>query len=169
MRWAAVILSGGAGSRLGGADKGALRHDGRTFLEHAREAVSDADEVVVVGPEVDGGPLAAVAAGVAGLTSRPELVVLLAVDMPHVGAATVSRLLAAVEAGGEDCDGAWLTGADGRRQLAGAVRPGAVPAPSAAAGAPMRLLMQSESARDVPAVGREAEDVDTWDDLARLD
>lgn len=165
MTWAAVILTGGTGSRLGGADKAVLRRGGRSFLEHARAAVSGAAEVVEVGPEVDGGPLAAAASGTAALTSAHDLVVLLAVDMPHVSAATVARLLAAADG----VDGAWLTDAHGRRQLAGAVRPELVPAPDQAAGAPMRLLMTAGSTRDVPAVGDEADDVDTWEDLARID
>jgi CTP:molybdopterin cytidylyltransferase MocA len=32
----------------------------------------------------------------------------------------------------------------------------------------MRTLMLRENSRDVPALGEEAADVDTWDDLARL-
>jgi molybdopterin-guanine dinucleotide biosynthesis protein A len=176
--WAAVILTGGTGSRLGGADKAALEHAGRSLLEGALAAVAAADEIVVVGPEVatsapvhftredppGGGPLAALAAGVAVLTGVHDRVVVLAVDMPHVSAATVARLLEAAS----DQDAAWLTGPDGRRQLAGVVRPGLVPGAGQAHGAPMRSLMAAGTSCDVPARGREADDVDTWDDLARL-
>lgn len=157
-----MILAGGAGSRLGGTDKAALRRDGRTFLEHARDAVADAAEVVVVGPDVGGGPLAAVAAGVAGLQQPCELVVVLAVDMPHVTSETVTRLLSAAQGR----DGAWLTDRDGRRQLAGAVRPGLVPSPESAHSGPMRRLMDAGSTVDVPARGLEALDIDTWEDLS---
>jgi len=176
--WAAVILTGGTAARLDGTDKAALPHGGRPLLEHALDAVSEADEVVVVGPETPtsravtftreqppgGGPLAGVAAGAAALTGRPDLVVALAVDMPHVTQATVARLVAAVG----DGDAAWLVDASGRRQLAGAVRPGLIPARDAAYGVPMRVLMQAGAASDVPALGDEALDVDTWPDVARL-
>jgi molybdopterin-guanine dinucleotide biosynthesis protein A len=179
--WAAVILTGGGAKRLGGSDKSALEHRGRTLLEHALAAVGEAAETVVVGREVStrregrtvtfaresppgGGPLAGLAAGVAALERHHELVVVLAVDMPHVTGATVARLLAAAEG----VDAAWLTDARGRRQLAGAVRPWLVPAAGDADGAPMHTLMSAGSSRDVAAVGRESDDIDTWADVRRL-
>ena len=178
MTWAAVILSGGAASRLGGTDKGAVEHAGRSLLARALDAVAGAAEVVVVGAEVDtphpvrfaredppgGGPLAGTAAGVAALTPGHDRVVVLAVDMPHVTADTVARILSAAEG----ADAAWLTDAEGRRQLAGAVRPSLVPPPGQAHGAPMRRLMTAGTVHDVPAVADEADDVDTWEDLHRL-
>src|SRR3954452_3554509 len=150
MEWAAVILSGGAAARLDGADKSALEHAGRTLLEHALDAVAAASEVVVVGPSVPtahavtfvresppgGGPLAGLSAGVAALRRSPPLVLVLAVDMPHVSPHTVARLLTAVG----DEDGAWLVDDAGRRQLAGVVRRGLVPAAGDAHGVPMRRL-----------------------------
>jgi molybdopterin-guanine dinucleotide biosynthesis protein A len=176
--WAAVVLAGGTAVRLDGADKGALEHDGRSLLEHALAAVSAADEVVVVGEQVPtsrpvtftrespagGGPLAALCAGVKALASRPRLVVVLAVDMPHVTARTVERLLAAVG----DTDGAWLVDGTGRRQLAGAVARECVLALTEPHGLPMRALSASAHATDVPATGNEASDIDTWADVARL-
>ena len=176
--WAAVILTGGRAQRLGGTDKASVDHEGRSLLEHALAAVADAAETVVVGPDAEtsrpvtftresppgGGPVAGLAAGVAALEGRHERVVVLAVDMPHVGPDTVARLLAAAE----DGDASWLTDEAGRRQLAGVVRPSLVPDPPAADGAPMRILMSAGTVRDVPAVGAEADDVDSWDDLARL-
>jgi molybdopterin-guanine dinucleotide biosynthesis protein A len=176
--WAAVILTGGRAQRLGGTDKAALEHRGRTLLAHALAAVEGAAETVVVGPDSPtprpvtfareappgGGPLAGLTAGVAALEAEHEWVVVLAVDMPHVGPDTVARLLAAAE----DGDASWLTDEAGRRQLAGVVRPSLVPDPPAADGAPMRILMSAGNVRDVPAVGAEADDVDSWDDLARL-
>jgi molybdopterin-guanine dinucleotide biosynthesis protein A len=178
MTWAAVILTGGTASRLGGVDKAALDRAGRSLLEHALTAVAEAAEVVVVGPETattapvrfaredppGGGPLAGVAAGVAALTGAHDLVLVLAVDMPHVTARTCARLVAAVG----DADGAWLVDADGRRQLAGVVRPALVPAAGEAAGVPMRRLMGAGRVVDVPALGDEAADVDTWPDAGRL-
>jgi molybdopterin-guanine dinucleotide biosynthesis protein A len=176
--WAAVILAGGTAVRLDGADKSALEYDGRSLLEHALAAVASAAEVVVVGAEVPttrpvtftrespagGGPLAALCAGVAALASRPRLVAVLAVDMPHVTAATVDRLLASVGEG----DGAWLVDGTGRRQLAGVVLRDRVTALGEPHGAPMRTLTGAEDAVDVPATGDEATDVDTWADVARL-
>lgn len=176
--WAAVILTGGRAQRLGGTDKASLVHDGSTLLQHALLAVAAAAETVVVGPEVStawpvrfvrespagGGPLAGLAAGVAALEQDHERVVVLAVDMPHVGADTVARLLAAAG----ELDAAWLVDAEGRRQLAGVVRPSLVPDPANAEGAPMRSLMSRGRVCDVAAVGVEADDVDTWDDVARL-
>lgn len=178
MEWAAVVLSGGSGSRLGGADKAALTRAGRSLLEHALDAVAAASQTVVVGPEVGtarpvaftresppgGGPLAGLCAGVAALTTTAPLVVVLAVDMPHVTAATVARLLAAVG----ETDGAWLVDDTGRRQLAGVVRRALVPAPAEAHGVPMRRLMERDGTVAVASAGHEAEDVDTWADLARL-
>jgi molybdopterin-guanine dinucleotide biosynthesis protein A len=176
--WAAVILTGGGARRLGGTDKASLEHRGQTLLDHALAAVEGAAETVVVGPEVvtrrpvtfarelppGGGPLAGLAAGVEALAGDHERVVVLAVDMPHVGEDTIGRLLAAADV----VDAAWLTDAGGRRQLAGVVRRSLVPAPEEAGGAAMRVLMTAGSIRDVAAVGAEADDIDTWDDLARL-
>ena len=48
--YAAVVLSGGTGRRLGGTDKALLELDGATLLGRALAAVAGADEVVVVGP-----------------------------------------------------------------------------------------------------------------------
>ena len=187
MEWAAVILSGGGATRLGGADKSSLDHDGRTLLDHALDAVAAAAEVVVVGPELPttrpvvftrelpagGGPLAGLSAGVAALREPSALVLVLAVDMPHVSGETVARLVAAMHddgAGleGAGLDGAWLVDDTGRRQLAGVVRRALVPAPGDAYGVPMRRLMERERTVDVAAVGQEAEDIDTWDDVSRL-
>jgi molybdopterin-guanine dinucleotide biosynthesis protein A len=178
MTWAAVILTGGRGARLDGTDKAGLTYRGTTLLDRALAAVAEAAETVVVGPEVSttrpvtfvqesppgSGPLAGLSAGVAALVGRHEKVVVLAVDMPHVGGDTVRRLLAAADG----VDGSWLTDADGRRQLAGVVRPSLVPPSRAAVGLPMRALMTAGTVRDVAAVGAEADDVDTWSDLARL-
>jgi len=86
------------------------------------------------------------------------------VDMPHVGEDTVARLLAAAEG----VDSAWLTDAQGRRQLAGAVRPSLVPGVADADGVPMRTLMTAGNSRDVTAVAGEADDIDTWADVKRL-
>jgi molybdenum cofactor guanylyltransferase len=178
VRWAAVLLTGGTGSRMGGADKALLAHGDRSLLDRALDAVALASQVVVVGPRVPterdatfvreapvgSGPLAALSAGVAALPDELELVVVLAVDMPHVTAATVTRLVAAVG----ETSGAWLVDGEGRRQLAGVVRPAIVPPAAEAAGRPMRVVMAHPDTVDVPATQEEAEDVDTWEDATRL-
>jgi molybdopterin-guanine dinucleotide biosynthesis protein A len=178
MTWAAVVLTGGGARRLGGTEKATLTYGGTTLLERALAAVAGADETVVVGAEMPtsrpvrfvvesppgGGPLAGLAAGTAALELVHERLVVLAVDMPHVEASTVDRLLAAADG----VDASWLVDADGRRQLAGVLRPSSVPTPEDAHGAAMRTLMATGSVRDVPAVGDEAQDIDTWADVTRL-
>jgi molybdopterin-guanine dinucleotide biosynthesis protein A len=179
--WAAVILAGGRGSRLGNVEKASLESDGRSLLDHALAAVAAAAEVVVVGDPVPtstptrfvreepvgSGPLAAASAGVSALTGTSDLVIVLAVDMPGVTAQTVSRLLEAAAHG----DGAWLTDAAGRRQAAGAVRPAVIARLTQEdgdlAGRPLRLLLEAPGTVAMPAVDREADDVDTWEDVAR--
>lgn len=113
----AIVLAGGRGSRLGGADKAALSLGGETLLQRVLTAVADAGRVVVVGPRraklpirvvqvseqpPGGGPTAAIAAGLA-LVEQP-VVVVLACDLPLIDAQTVRRLLDALAdevAGGE--------------------------------------------------------------------
>lgn len=80
IRFDAIILAGGRGSRLGGVDKGALTIGGRSLLDGVLEATLAADQVVVVGDgpvprgvlltredPVFGGPAAAVVAGLRAL------------------------------------------------------------------------------------------------------
>jgi molybdopterin-guanine dinucleotide biosynthesis protein A len=188
LRLGAVILTGGTGSRMGGVDKAALEVGGATLLERALAATAAVGEVVVVGPEVPtsrpvtftrenpsgGGPAAGLLAGVDQLTSAPDLVCVLAVDTPGVHADTVARLTWAAEASA-DVDGAVLVDAAGRRQTLTAVyrlsalaaaRP---PDPTAANGLPVRRLVEHLRLVDVPAVGAEAHDVDTWADLRDLE
>ncbi len=176
MRIAAVVLAGGTAVRLGGADKASIELDGRTLLEHALAAVAVADEVVVVGDPVPtsrpvtftredpprGGPAAGLLAGVAALAHAPDLLVVLAVDMPRVTAATVGRLLAAATG-----DGSALLGPDGRTRLALVVRPGplAAAAPADPHGLPVHRLLAPLDLAAVPAHGEEAHGVDRWEDL----
>lgn len=114
------MLAGGAGSRLGGADKAALLADGRTLLDRALAALGDI-LTVVVGPPRAGvrtvqehpprsGPAAAVVAGLAALPDADE-VLLLAVDLPRLPEAL--PLLLAAPAGP---DGVAVVDAVGRTQ-----------------------------------------------------
>lgn len=178
-----IVLTGGTAARLDGADKGGIEIGGSTLLERALAALAEVPQVVVVGPEVPtsrpvtfrredppgGGPAAAVLAGLSGFPRPPGIVVVLAVDMPMVTAATVARLLAGVAGAG--AEGAVLVDAAGYRQtLCAAYRVGPLAQRGARAGegAAMRRLVAALEIVEVPATGHEADDVDTWDDLARL-
>lgn len=179
MLLAAVILTGGTAARLDGADKAAIELDGTTFLEHALAATADADEVVVVGDPVPtsrpvtftredpplGGPAAGLLAGRRALATTPDLLVVLAVDMPRVTRATVARLVAGVAG-----DGAVLVGPDGRSRLALVVRPGRLDAaaPRDAHGLPLHALLAPLDLAEVPAEAEEAAGVDRWEDLRAL-
>ena len=92
----------------------------------------------------------------------------LAVDMPYVGPATVSRLLDALGGEGAAVDGAFLVDEGGRRQLAGVLRPDRLDPPDDRDGLPMHRLLDTLVLTQVIAVGREAVDVDTWADVRDL-
>jgi molybdopterin-guanine dinucleotide biosynthesis protein A len=206
----ALVLAGGAAARLGGADKPGLTVGGRSLLDRVLDACAEARTAVVVGPEratgrggvvwtreqpPGGGPVAAVAAGLAQVTA--ERVVLLAADLPFLDGGTVRRLLAALDgAGGADGaegadgpesaesadnatdaakggpDAAMLVDADGRDQpLAAAYRTSPLRAALAALGDPAgrplrRLVAPLRTARLADPEGA-AYDCDTWEELAR--
>jgi molybdopterin-guanine dinucleotide biosynthesis protein A len=173
--WAAVVLAGGRGSRLGGVDKASVVVDGRTLLDHVLDAVTSAHRTVVVGPRKDdvpgvtwtredppgGGPLAGLAAGLAHVDTG--LVVVLAVDQPGITRSTVDRLLAAVGDTGAvlvDDDGRaqWLIGAWRTRELRRAL-------PADPRDASMRSVLGPLDPVAVTARPGEARDVDTPQDL----
>ncbi|RPE33635.1 molybdopterin-guanine dinucleotide biosynthesis protein A [Kitasatospora cineracea] len=181
----AVVVAGGAGRRLGGADKPALTVGGRTLLDRVLAACADARQTLVVGPErpteragvrwlredpPGGGPLAAVAAALPAVTA--PRVLLLAADLPFLDAATVRRLLAALDGdGGDRCDGALLVDAGGRDQpLAAAYRTAPLRAARTAlgdpAGRPLRGLLAPLRLTRLPDPAGAAFDCDTWDELA---
>jgi molybdenum cofactor guanylyltransferase len=191
---AAIVLAGGRGHRLGGTDKPELAdRSGRTLLDTVLGAVLGA-LVVVVGPPrslapgilavrehpVGGGPAAAVAAGCLTLAQPPgpprslhrdTLVAVLAADLPFVTAATVSRLCAAVQ---DDpvAAGAVLIDTSGRRQyLVGVWRHGvllaAVRRRDSWHGSSLKELLAPIPVVESPALGDEAADIDTPDDLRR--
>lgn len=182
MVFCAIVLAGGRAARMDGADKASVELQGRTLLEHALEALTDADEVVVVGDPVPttrpvtfvrespryGGPVAALLTGRDSLLRSPGTLGVLAVDMPRVNPWTFRRLHQAALGH----DGAFLTDADGRRQLAGVVdaaRLDAVrPDLEAQHGMALRALLADLDLALVPPVGDEGRDVDTWTDLRDL-
>lgn len=193
-RVAAVVLAGGTAARMDGADKAAIELRGVTLLERTLSATFTAVEVVVVGDPVPttrpvtftvedprgGGPAAGLLAGLRAFYRPPDLVMVLAVDMPRVGPGTFARLtealLAPPTADGESDrpDGAMLVGTDGRRQPLCAVyryaalqrvRPGRREDEH---GLPVHRLVGGLRMVEVPEVASEARDVDTWADLRAL-
>jgi molybdopterin-guanine dinucleotide biosynthesis protein A len=187
LRIGAVILTGGTAARMDGVDKASIEVGGVTLLERALHATSAAVDVVVVGDDVPtsrpvtftredpplGGPAAGLLAGLDRLHTSPDLVCVLAVDMPKVEAGTVARLTWAVEAD-DSVDGAQLVDPDGRHQpLAAVYRVAALQRARPRSredehGLPMRRLVGGLRLADVPVVGEEARDVDTWKDLEEL-
>lgn len=188
LRLGAVILTGGTAARMDGIDKASLELGGVTLLERALAATTTADEVVVVGEQLPtsrpvtwtreepprGGPAAGILAGLDRFLRMPDLLIVLAVDMPRVDAGTVGRLTRAVEAD-PATDGAVLIDAEGQRQvLAAAYRTTALQASRPERrgeehGLSVRRLVGSLRLAEMPAIGDEALDIDCWKDLQRLD
>lgn len=176
----ALVLAGGAGHRLGGADKAGLQVGGSALLDRVLAAVADAQTVVVVGPRRDtarpvrwtreeppgGGPVAALRAGLGHV--RSTQVAVLATDLPFLSPAQVAALVQAAEQG----DGALLVDDNGREQyLAGVWRANALRETLRCYdGSSMRgLLVTLRYARVAVRVDRVPPwyDVDTQDDLDR--
>lgn len=181
----AIVVAGGSGRRLGGADKASITIGAQTLLERALGAVVAADRIIVVGPDRElpasvirvseqptgGGPAAAVVAGLAEVVS--PFVVVLACDMPFVSAAHVHRLRGAVEASElPSLDGATYVDSDGRRQLLAAIYRAESLRRSArsigeVSGLSMRALANGLTLLECEADPLMSLDCDTWDDVAR--
>ena len=190
-RVGAVVLAGGTAARMDGVDKAAIELDGLTLLERALAATMTAVEVVVVGEQVPttrpvtwtmedprgGGPAAGLLTALGCFYRRPDLVQVLAVDMPHVTPGTFARLAEALEdppEGADAADAAVLVDEDGRRQpLCAVYRAGALTAAAPASpeewhGLPVRRLLEPLRLVEVAATPGETRDVDTWADLREL-
>ena len=178
--YAAVVLAGGAGRRLGGVDKPGLRVGAFTLLDRALFATGPAKPIVAVGPQrptersvqwrreepAGGGPVAALAAGLADLPADID-VALLAADLAGIGPDTVTGLRFAL-ARQPGVDGALLVDGDGRRQwLTSVWRINALRAalPAQPAGVALRAVLGGLTVVEVPAREGEAFDVDTQGDL----
>ena len=190
--WAAVVLAGGSSARLG-TDKTRLQVGGIPVLDRVLTTVrrvwtprAVAVPVVCVGEPrrtavgvtwvreepAGSGPAAGLVAALSELsrTDPVEVVIVLAGDLPLLGARVLSRLLASVPPPAVG-DGARLVDADGRPQhLLGAYRADALRRSIARrpewTDASMRDLLAPLRLVDVPVVGDETLDVDTHDDLA---
>lgn len=175
---AAIVLAGGRGSRLGGADKAAVEIDGRPLVDRLIAAVEGNEPVVVVGPPTlerpgvvvvredppFGGPVAAIAAALDALGASAAETWLLACDLPR--AARIVELLGRAPLP-QGVDGLALVDADGRTQwLAGRYRVAALRRAIAALpkvdGASMRALLEPLGITTVPDRGGAALDLDTW-------
>jgi len=184
----AVVLAGGRAERLGTPKPGVVV-GGRPLLEHALAATAGAGRTVVVGPDelADparytltreeppfGGPVAALAAGLAALPDdgRAPWVLVLACDVPRAAEA-VPALLAAAR-GRADRVRAVLAVRDGREQwLVGlyerAALADALAALPAVHGASVRRLLAGLPALAVPDDDGATADVDTWEDAREQD
>lgn len=174
--WDAVVVAGGAGSRLGGASKPELMVGGSPLLDRALDAVAGARSVVTVGgPQRPGvlwtveepagsGPAAALAAGLSALGSHPApWTVVLGVDTPR--AAEAVPLLLAARSGAPD--GAWVVDASGEMQpLLAIYRTSSLAArcDGDLAGSSLRRLVTGLAMVPVADPGGLSRDLDTWED-----
>jgi len=196
VRFDAVILAGGKGSRLGGLSKPiALGREGETLLDMVIRAASEAERIVVVGdvPARDGillaresppfsGPASALACGLGILSANPApFTLVLAADQPDVGPAVAALVQALMTTDGRQEDGAIAIDATNRDQyLIGIYSTAALrkrllalnaASPSRApttADLSMRSLISGLVLARVTVPLGSADDVDTWDDAARL-
>jgi molybdopterin-guanine dinucleotide biosynthesis protein A len=177
----AIVLAGGSARRLGGIDKPALVVGGRALLDRALAAVAGARTRVVVGPRrltadpdvvwcreepPGGGPVAALAAGLAHVNA--EVIVVIAADLPAVAPAVPTLIAALTDSA---AGAALLTDPSGRiNHLAAAWRRSALAAAMHAVGPPqgvaMRTLADGVDVVQVRDEGGWGRDCDTWDDLA---
>jgi molybdopterin-guanine dinucleotide biosynthesis protein A len=199
MRFDAVVLAGGRAARLGGVPKPGIVVAGTSLLDRALAATRDAGRTVVVGPPGTlpgdaapsvrltredppfGGPVAGIDAGLRALAATappsdapaPDVVVL-AVDVPRASAA-VPRLLDALDRS-DDAEAAWLV-REGRPQwLVGAYRRAALVRALDAVrdggsvhDAPVGRLVAGLSCVVVPDDAGLSDDVDTWEDVVRME
>jgi len=183
--FAAIVLAGGRGTRLGGIDKAALEVGGSTLLERTLASLSGAGAVVVVGPPrplppdvhaaqeqpPGGGPVAALAAGLVELGGHgADVIVVLACDMPFLSHVDVDRLVSTTRQGPRD--GAVYVDSQGIRQhLAAAYRIAplqqAMAALDSVDNASMRVLAKQLTLEEIQADPETTLDCDTWDDVAR--
>ncbi len=182
----AVLLAGGRASRMGGVDKTALVSGGQTLSGHAIAAAAGARTVVLVGLRASrtapagvvqvredppfGGPVAAIAAGLAAVADPAPWTLVLACDLVRPEAA-VDRLVRAITGAG-GADGLVAVDEDGRRQhLLALYRSDALRAAVRALGDPtgaaVRRLTGGLRLVEVPLPAALCADVDEPEDATR--
>lgn len=128
--YAAIVLAGGAARRMGGVDKPSVLVAGRSMRDRVLAAVADADVRIVVGPPgpvpagvrvaredpPGGGPVAAVAAGLALLPSSVTVVAVLAGDLPLLTGRAIGALRHRLADADPPADGVCFVDDEGRRQ-----------------------------------------------------
>ncbi len=167
----AVVLAGGAGRRMGGVDKAGLLVGGRTLLDRVLSAAAGvAGRLVVVGlpRTVDleravifvqedvpgGGPVPAVAAAL-DATGGADIVLVLAVDLPLLTTADLSRLVRALRAADPEVGAVAAADPSGRpNPLLAAYRSEVLAATEGVPGAAARSLLPA--AVDVVDLGPDA-------------
>lgn len=194
----AILLAGGRASRMDGAVKPLLDIGGRSLLHRAIDAVHFAacHPVTIAGPVLDdnlavtlddtlavtwvredppfGGPVAGIVAALHSWdpATSPEWTLVIACDLPGVGAATV-RLVRDILLLPSDTDGMCLGDAASRPQwLIGiyrttSLRRAADALPDAGHGARVRDLLDDLAIAVVAAPPHETTDVDTWEDVTQ--
>lgn len=184
---AVIVLAGGAGRRMGAgrATKTEARLAGWPLLDHVLLAAAAARRRIVVGPRPPrvvlgspefcredppgGGPVAAIAAGLATLAPDPgDTVLLFAADLPFIGRG-VEQLRQAVTFGHRDA-AAFVDISGKINYLAASWRAGplmrAVSALGDPTGLPVRALYEHADATYLPDFDALSVDCDTVGDLA---
>ena len=186
LRWAAIILTGGRGARLGGYQKANLvASDGETTLGRAVAACVGARPIVAVGPPTGdapviwtretpaySGPARGIAAGVTALAdSDVSWVAVLACDMPQAGPAVPALLQRARDAD-DATDGVVAMSGGHRQWLCAAYRLAPLRAacdglPAGGAGESVGRLLRGLRLAELIVPESWATDIDTPADLAR--
>lgn len=180
IEFAAVILAGGRGSRLGGIAKPLIDVGGRRMLQVALDAAAGAEQVVVVGdvPVPSGvlrtiedpphsGPAAALAAGVRTLTGAAPWILVLASDLPGADRAVPALLETAAH--DESSDGVCYHDAEHRPQWLLAVyrvaplREAIDSQPTT--GLSLHRLVAPLELTTIPGDAAAIRDCDTWEDI----
>lgn len=180
---AGVVLAGGRSRRLG-ADKADLVVGDRSLLQRTLDVLDGARPLVVVGSRrpvesvvvwtseepAGGGPLAGMRAGLAEVPDGIALVAVLATDHPGLTRATTVRLVRAVRADPESSGAVLVDHAGAAQWLVGVWRTDVLwrAMPDDPRGVSVRSVVTALDPVRVPAVGDEACDVDTPEDLGRL-
>ncbi|MDG4822110.1 molybdenum cofactor guanylyltransferase [Asanoa sp. WMMD1127] len=185
--FAAVVLAGGSARRMGGSDKPSIIVAGRSMRDRVLDAVAAADPRVVVGGSADvpdgvrytreqpqgGGPVAAIAAGLAATGQATRELIIVAGDLPLLTTDAVTKLRTKLST----MDAALFVDQDRRRQLlcgvwrADALRRRIAELGSGVHGASMRALIEPLTVVEVEWAGADPPpwfDCDTEDDLRKV-